>query len=98
MQGIAISLIGGSISTTAIIIGFIILGISVLAMLYSLYNFRWRAAHIRNQGEARYDDVWGPMCLFVLMTIAVLTNMGYMIYLRLTTNSEGFAYDANYYH
>lgn len=44
-------------------------------MAYSLlYNFRWRAAHIRNQAEKRYDDVSGPLALFGIITVAVLIN------------------------
>ena len=48
-------------------------------MAYSLYNFRWRAAHIRNQAEERYDDVSGPLALFGIMTVAVLINAIFQI-------------------
>merc|ERR1712137_215020 len=67
------------------VLGFIMVFVAMLAMSYSFYNFRWRAAHIRNRAEERYDDVWGPIALFCLMSMATLIGAGFQIADRIRT-------------
>eukprot|EP01095_Lingulamoeba_sp_RSL-Kostka_P012766 TRINITY_DN5100_c2_g1_i1.p1 TRINITY_DN5100_c2_g1~~TRINITY_DN5100_c2_g1_i1.p1 ORF type:complete len:699 (-),score=260.90 TRINITY_DN5100_c2_g1_i1:312-2408(-) len=62
--------------------------ISVIFMGYSLFLFRWRAARIRNNQPGRYDDVWGPVALFVIMVLAVLANGVFYIYQQSTADPD----------
>ena len=97
MQAVGLSMITQTISTLSTVTGFCIIAVSLTCMLYSLYNFRWRAAHIRNQGEVRYDDVFGPITLFILMTAAVIISAIFTVRSRLVTVSPGWSYDYNYH-
>mmetsp|Transcript_32163 Transcript_32163/g.44082 ORF Transcript_32163/g.44082 Transcript_32163/m.44082 type:complete len:672 (+) Transcript_32163:198-2213(+) len=44
-------------------------------LLYSLYNYRCRAARIRAQQHGNYDDFYGPFFLVVALSIACILNL-----------------------
>lgn len=47
----------------------------MLAMLYALVTFHWRAASIRRRGQAGFDDRYGPTVLAVVLLAAVVVNL-----------------------
>jgi len=47
----------------------------MLAMLYALFTFHWRAASIRKRGQAGFDDRYGPTVLAVVLLCAVIVNL-----------------------
>jgi uncharacterized membrane protein len=49
--------------------------IAMLAMLYALFTFHWRAASIRKRGQAGCDDRYGPTVLAVVLLAAVVVNL-----------------------
>lgn len=49
--------------------------IAMLAMLYALVTFHWRAASIRRRGQAGFDDRYGPTVLAVVLLAAVVVNL-----------------------
>ena len=60
--------------------GSIFVVVSILFMGYALYMHRWRARAIAAASSARFDDVWGPVALFLAIVSAALVNM--IIYLN----------------
>jgi len=75
IQGIGVALISfPSENYVGMIAGMGFVLTSILFMAYSLFMFRWRAARIRNNQPGRYDDFWGPVALFCIMTAAVVIN------------------------
>jgi len=49
--------------------------IAMLAMLYALFTFHWRAASIRKRGQAGFDDRYGPTILAVTLLAAIIVNL-----------------------
>jgi hypothetical protein len=47
----------------------------MLAMLYALFTFHWRAASIRKRGQAGFDDRYGPTVLAIVLLCAVVINL-----------------------
>ena len=47
----------------------------MLAMLYALFTFHWRAASIRKRGQAGFDDRYGPTVLSIVLLAAVVVNL-----------------------
>jgi hypothetical protein len=47
----------------------------MLAMLYALFTFHWRAASIRKRGQAGFDDRYGPTVLAFVLLAAVIVNL-----------------------
>jgi hypothetical protein len=47
----------------------------MLAMLYALFTFHWRAASIRKRGQAGFDDRYGPTVLAIVLLAAVVVNL-----------------------
>jgi uncharacterized membrane protein YidH (DUF202 family) len=57
------------------ICGAIFLSIAVVLSLYALFRFQYRAKMLRNhQAQARYDDVYGPAVLCLLIVGALVIN------------------------
>jgi len=83
IQGVGLSMFSSSDSWYMYTLGFFMILVSLCCMGYSLYNFRWRAAHIRNQAEGRYDDIYGPVALFGLMTTAVIISAVFQVTRRI---------------
>lgn len=50
--------------------------VAMLAMLYALFTFHWRARSIRLRGQGGFDDRWGPTVLALLLLAAVCVNFG----------------------
>jgi len=48
--------------------------IAVLAMLYALVTFHWRAKSIRRRGQGGFDDRFGPTVLSVALLGAIVVN------------------------
>ncbi|KAJ1658530.1 hypothetical protein IWQ61_002252 [Dispira simplex] len=48
--------------------------ISMVAMVYALAIYQWRAAKIRNREAGPYDDRFGPTLLVVVLLVAVIIN------------------------
>jgi len=49
--------------------------VALLAMLYALATFHWRAHAIRRRGHAGFDDRWGPTVLAAVLAAAVAVNL-----------------------
>lgn len=47
----------------------------MLAMLYALFTFHWRARSIRQRGQAGFDDRYGPTVLAFVLLAAVIVNL-----------------------
>ncbi|KAF4591807.1 vacuolar transporter chaperone 1 [Ophiocordyceps camponoti-floridani] len=58
----------------AFISAFLFTGIAMLAMLYALVTYHWRAKSIRMRGQAGFDDRFGPTVLAVTLLLAVIVN------------------------
>ncbi|KAJ1963858.1 hypothetical protein IWQ62_003093, partial [Dispira parvispora] len=48
--------------------------ISMVAMVYALAIYQWRATKIRNREAGPYDDRFGPTLLVVVLLVAVIIN------------------------
>ncbi|KAI7904518.1 VTC domain-containing protein [Cokeromyces recurvatus] len=65
------------------IVGGVFIGLSAAVAIYALYRFEKRAWMINHLDEGRYDDIWGPAVLCVLLVTALIVNF----YLRFGSNS-----------
>jgi hypothetical protein len=54
-------------------------GVAMIAMLYALATFHWRAKSIRVRGQAGFDDRWGPTVLTGALAVAVAVNFIFRI-------------------
>ncbi|PHZ14733.1 SPX-domain-containing protein [Rhizopus microsporus ATCC 52813] len=61
------------------IVGGVFIGVSGSVAIYALYRFEKRAWMISRKDPGRYDDLWGPAVLCVVLVIALIINL----YLRL---------------
>ncbi|CAO3681656.1 unnamed protein product [Umbelopsis ramanniana] len=59
---------------TSRITGGIFIGIAACIAIYALYRFERRAWMINRQIDGRYDDLWGPAVLCVLVVVALIIN------------------------
>ncbi|KAI8149977.1 VTC domain-containing protein [Fennellomyces sp. T-0311] len=64
---------GDRVSTIA---GGVFFGISLAIALYAFGRFRYRAHQIRTRPTIRYDDIYGPIGLCILLVGAILLNFG----------------------
>ncbi|CEP14588.1 hypothetical protein [Parasitella parasitica] len=62
---------GDTISRT---VGGIFIGISAGIAIYALYRFEKRAWMINRRVDGRYDDIWGPAVLCLMLVIALIVN------------------------
>lgn len=53
--------------------------VAMLAMIYALWTYHWRARSIRQRGQAGFDDKVGPTVLTVALLIAILINFVFRI-------------------
>ncbi|TPX12227.1 uncharacterized protein E0L32_007113 [Thyridium curvatum] len=58
----------------AFISAFLFTGVAMLAMIYSLITYHWRARSIRKRGQAGFDDRFGPTFLAIILLLAVVVN------------------------
>lgn len=47
----------------------------MMAMIYALVTFHWRASSIRKRGQGGFDDRFGPTVLALALLAAVLVNL-----------------------
>ncbi|KAG0174286.1 vacuolar transporter chaperone [Apophysomyces sp. BC1034] len=59
---------------TAHIVGGIFIGLGAVVAIYALYRFEQRAWMINRRIDGRYDDLWGPAILCVLLVGALVVN------------------------
>ena len=58
----------------AFISAFLFTGVAMVAMIYALITYHWRAKSIRQRGQAGFDDRFGPTFLTVILILAVVVN------------------------
>ncbi|CUG52588.1 Hypothetical protein, putative [Bodo saltans] len=58
-------------SDGAVLAGLVLLPVSLIFMVYSLYVFRMRASKIYMREPMRYDDTRGPTMLVVVLGVAI---------------------------
>lgn len=63
---------GDTISRT---VGGIFIGLSAGIAIYALYRFEKRAWMINRRVDGRYDDIWGPAVLCLLLVIALIVSI-----------------------
>ncbi|KAI9469110.1 MAG: VTC domain-containing protein [Benjaminiella poitrasii] len=56
------------------IVGGVFIGLSAAVSIYALYRFEKRAWMINRRDDGRYDDIWGPAVLCVLLVTALIIN------------------------
>ncbi|KAI8985360.1 vacuolar transporter chaperone 1, partial [Pilobolus umbonatus] len=59
---------------TGRIVGGVFIALSAAVAIYALYRFEKRAWMINHRDEGRYDDIWGPAVLCVLLVAALIVN------------------------
>ncbi|KAI9273789.1 VTC domain-containing protein [Helicostylum pulchrum] len=57
------------------LVGCIFIGLAAAVSIYALYRFEKRAWMINRQDPGRYDDLWGPVVLCVLLVAALIVNL-----------------------
>jgi uncharacterized membrane protein YidH (DUF202 family) len=58
--------------------------VAMMAMVYALFTFHWRAKSIRMRGQGGFDDRLGPTVLTIALFAAVVVNFA----LRMTMGNE----------
>jgi len=61
---------------TSRIVGGVFIGIALGISIYAQLRFQYRAWQIRNQGHLRFDDIYGPAVLCLLLVGALALNFG----------------------
>ncbi|ORZ09886.1 hypothetical protein BCR42DRAFT_292341, partial [Absidia repens] len=59
---------------TTRISGGVFFGIAFGFSLYAFYRYRWRAHRIINRPNERYDDLYGPIGLCILLVGALIVS------------------------
>ncbi|KAI7866184.1 hypothetical protein BDF14DRAFT_1687727, partial [Spinellus fusiger] len=59
---------------TSRFVGAAFIGLTATVAIYSLYRFERRAWMINNHIDGRYDDLWGPAVLCVLLVTALVVS------------------------
>ncbi|KAG1050976.1 hypothetical protein G6F43_006792 [Rhizopus delemar] len=57
------------------IVGGVFIGVSSAVALYALYRFEKRAWMISRRSIGRYDDLWGPAILCLILVVALILNL-----------------------
>jgi SPX domain protein involved in polyphosphate accumulation/uncharacterized membrane protein YidH (DUF202 family) len=67
------------------IVGGIFIGLSLGISLYALFRFQYRAWQIRNQAHLRFDDLYGPavLCLLLVGALAVSPTCSFSAFMYL---------------
>ncbi|KAI9030912.1 VTC domain-containing protein [Phycomyces nitens] len=74
LLAVALSLLNLGNDDTARIMGGVFIGLAIVVALYALYLFEKRAWMLNNHKEGRYDDIWGPIVLCLLLVVALIIN------------------------
>ena len=48
--------------------------VAIMAMIYALITFHWRAKSIRMRGQGGFDDRFGPTVLAIALLLAIIVN------------------------
>ena len=48
--------------------------VALMAMIYALITFHWRAKSIRMRGQGGFDDRFGPTVLAIALLLAIIVN------------------------
>ncbi|KAI9269157.1 VTC domain-containing protein [Phascolomyces articulosus] len=70
---ISLSLINFGDHVSQLCGGFFLI-IAALLSIYALWRYQYRAYQIRNRSNTRYDDMYGPAILCILLVIAIIVN------------------------
>ncbi|CAO3591907.1 unnamed protein product [Absidia cylindrospora] len=71
---VALNLMNFATDNDTRIVGGIFMGLSAVIAIYALYRFEKRAWMINRQIDGRYDDLYGPAVLCVLLVGALIVN------------------------
>lgn len=67
--------------------------IAVALAVYAQLRFQYRAWQIRFRSESRFDDIYGPAVLCLVLIIALIVNLGLRVNQPLPTNPSLFSYN-----
>ncbi|KAI8334640.1 VTC domain-containing protein [Chlamydoabsidia padenii] len=73
---------------TTRISGGVFFGIAFSFAVYAFYRFRWRAHRIRTKPNERYDDLYGPIGLCILLVGALILN--FVLQYQRAPSSSGY--------
>ncbi|CAO3597934.1 unnamed protein product [Absidia cylindrospora] len=71
---VALNLMNFATDNDTRIVGGIFMGLAAVIAIYALYRFEKRAWMINHRVVGRYDDLWGPAVLCVLLVGALIVN------------------------
>ncbi|SAM01453.1 hypothetical protein [Absidia glauca] len=71
---VALNLMNFATDDSTRIVGGIFMGLAAVIAIYALYRFEKRAWMINRRVVGRYDDLWGPAVLCVLLVGALIVN------------------------
>ncbi|KAI8336738.1 VTC domain-containing protein [Chlamydoabsidia padenii] len=71
---VALNLLNFATDDSTRIVGGIFMGVAAVVACYALYRFEKRAWMINRQIDGRYDDLYGPAVLCVLLVAALIVN------------------------
>ncbi|KAI8336313.1 VTC domain-containing protein [Chlamydoabsidia padenii] len=71
---VALNLMNFATDNSTRVVGALFLVLAGFIAIYALYRFEKRAWMINNQVDGRYDDLWGPAVLCLLLVIALIIN------------------------
>ncbi|KAG2235483.1 VTC domain-containing protein [Thamnidium elegans] len=74
--------------------GFFIL-LAVFLAAYAQLRFQYRAWQIRFRGDSRFDDIYGPAVLCIVLVIALFVNLALRVNQPLPQDPSLFGYNAN---
>ena len=70
---ISLSLINFGDHVSQLCGGFFLI-IAALLSIYALWRYQYRAFQIRTRSNTRYDDLYGPVILCLLLVVAIIVN------------------------
>jgi uncharacterized membrane protein YidH (DUF202 family) len=67
--------------------------IAIVLAGYAQLRFQYRTWQIRFRSESRFDDIYGPAVLCLVLIIALIINLGLRVNQPLPTNPSPFSYN-----
>jgi uncharacterized membrane protein YidH (DUF202 family) len=78
IQGAGIALMTfGDMGLAGLVTGILLVLVSIGFMAYSVVRYKIRAYRIQYHQAERYDDIYGPIALFVVLTIVITVNAAF---------------------
>ncbi|CAO3621355.1 unnamed protein product [Cunninghamella blakesleeana] len=71
---VALNLLNFATDNTTRIVGGVFMVLAAIIAIYALYRFEKRAWMINRRIDGRYDDIWGPAVLCILLVAALIVN------------------------